>query len=135
MKALKQQLHPHFLFNALNAVSGLVRLGENTQAVEALARVSSLLRALIGSTGRPDVTLEEELAYCRTYLEIEKLRFDQRLSFSIEASPESLLAEVPTLLLQPMVENAIKHGIARRRSPGAVLASGRKCGASVSAWK
>lgn len=118
MKALKQQLHPHFLFNALNAVAGLVRLGENAQAVEALARVSSLLRALIGSTGRPTVKLEEELAYCRTYLEIEKLRFDARLNFSIAAAPESLVAEVPTLLLQPMVENAIKHGIARRRAPG-----------------
>jgi two-component sensor histidine kinase len=120
MKALKQQLHPHFLFNALNAVSGLVRLGENAQAVEALARVSSLLRALIGSTGRPVVKLEEELTYCRTYLEIEKMRFDARLSFSIDAAPDSLAAEVPTLLLQPMVENAIKHGIARRRTPGEV---------------
>lgn len=118
MKALKQQLHPHFLFNALNAVAGLVRLGENAQAVEALSRVSALLRALIGSTGRPVVTLEEELAYCRTYLEIEKMRFDARLSFAIDATPESLVAEVPTLLLQPMVENAIKHGIARRRTPG-----------------
>jgi sensor histidine kinase YesM len=118
MKALKQQLHPHFLFNALNAVSGLVRLGENAQAVEALSRVSELLRALIGSTGRPVVTLSEELAYCRTYLEIEKMRFDARLNFSIEATPEALVAEVPTLLLQPMVENAIKHGIARRRTPG-----------------
>lgn len=118
MKALKQQLHPHFLFNALNAVSGLVRLGENAQAVEALARVSSLLRALIGSTGRPVVSLEEELAYCRTYLEIEKLRFDQRLNFSIDATPAALVAEVPTLLLQPVVENAIKHGVAGRRHPG-----------------
>jgi len=118
MKALKQQLHPHFLFNALNAVSGLVRLGENAQAVEALARVSSLLRALIGSTGRPVVSLEEELAYCRTYLEIEKLRFDQRLHFFLEASPAALVAEVPTLLLQPVVENAVKHGVAGRRNPG-----------------
>lgn len=118
MKALKQQLHPHFLFNALNAVAGLVRLGENNEAVEALARISSLLRALIGSTGRPVVSLEEELAYCRTYLEIEKMRFDVRLNFSLTASPEALAAEVPTLLLQPMVENAIKHGIACRRNPG-----------------
>ncbi len=118
LKALKQQLHPHFLFNALNAVAGLVRIGENTQAVEALARVSSLLRALIGSSGRPVVLLGEELGYCRTYLEIEKLRFDQRLHFSIDAAPETLAAEVPTLLLQPVVENAIKHGIARRRNPG-----------------
>lgn len=118
MKALKQQLHPHFLFNALNAVSGLVRLGQNAQAVEALSRVSALLRALIGSTGRPIVTLAEELAYCRTYLEIEKMRFDARLNFAIEATPDALVAEVPTLLLQPMVENAIKHGIARRRTPG-----------------
>lgn len=125
MKALKQQLHPHFLFNALNAVAGLVRLGENAQAVEALARVSSLLRALIGSTGRPVVKLEEELAYCRTYLEIEKLRFDARLNFSLDATPDALAAEVPTLLLQPMVENAIKHGIARRRTPGWVRIAAR----------
>ena len=120
MKALKQQLHPHFLFNALNAVSGLVRQRENARAVEALSQVSALLRALIGSTGRPEVTLEEEIRYCETYLSIEKMRFDQRLSYSFDVSPEAAVAEVPTLLLQPMVENAIKHGIACRRHPGVV---------------
>ncbi len=120
MKALKQQLHPHFLFNALNAVSGLVRQHENARAVDALSQVSALLRALIGSTGRPEVTLEEEIRYCETYLAIEKMRFDQRLNYTFDVSPDAAVAEVPTLLLQPMVENAIKHGIARRRTPGTV---------------
>lgn len=118
MKALKQQLHPHFLFNALNAVSGLVRQRENGQAVEALSQISALLRALIGSTGRPEVTLEEEIRYCETYLSVEKMRFDQRLNYAFDVSPEAAVAEVPTLLLQPTVENAIKHGIACRRHPG-----------------
>ncbi len=125
MKALKQRLHPHFLFNALNAVSGLVRQGENQRAVIALSQVSALLRALIGSTGRPEVTLEEEIGYCETYLSIEKLRFDQRLDYSFDVAPDALVAEVPALLLQPMVENAIKHGIACRRNPGRVLITAR----------
>lgn len=125
MKALKQQLHPHFLFNALNAVSGLVRQKQNERAVTALSQVSALLRALIGSTGRPEVTLEEEVNYCETYLSIEKLRFDQRLNYSFDLAPEALVAEVPALLLQPMVENAIKHGIACRRNPGQVRISAR----------
>jgi hypothetical protein len=125
MKALKQQLHPHFLFNALNAVSGLVRQRENDRAVTALSQVSALLRALIGSTGRPEVSLEEEVGYCETYLSIEKLRFDQRLDYAFDIAPEALVAEVPALLLQPMVENAIKHGIACRRNPGRVRISAR----------
>ncbi|MBA4135950.1 MAG: hypothetical protein C0518_01385 [Opitutus sp.] len=125
MKALKQQLHPHFLFNALNAVSGLVRQRETERAVTALSQVSALLRALIGSTGRPEVTLEDEMSYCETYLSIEKMRFDHRLNYSFDVSPDALVAEVPALLLQPMVENAIKHGIACRRNPGEVRISAR----------
>jgi two-component system LytT family sensor kinase len=131
MKALKQQLHPHFLFNALNAVSGLVRQGQNERAVTALSQVSALLRALIGSTGRPEVTLEDEINYCETYLAIEKMRFDSRLHYSFDIAPPALVAEVPALLLQPMVENAIKHGIARRRNPGEVRVSARLDGETL----
>jgi sensor histidine kinase YesM len=125
MKAHKERLHPHFLFNALNAVSGLVRRRDNERAVDALNRMSILLRGLLSTEARKLIPLEQELDYCRTYLDIEKLRFDEKLLVEFKVDPALQQALVPALLLQPLVENTIKHGISRRRSPGRVIVSAR----------
>jgi sensor histidine kinase YesM len=125
MRALKERLHPHFLFNALNAVSGLVRRQDTGRAVEALTQMSHLLRALLGNSERKFLPLEQELDYCRIYLDIEKLRFDERLQVEIAADPLVLKTPVPALLLQPLAENAVKHGIARRRAPGRIFIEAR----------
>jgi two-component system, LytTR family, sensor kinase len=121
LAALKQQLQPHFLFNCLNALSALMRDGENMRAIDGLAKLSGLMRALMQTTGVQNVELGREIDYVQRYLALEKLRFDDRLTVEFDLEDETLGATVPTLLLQPLVENAIKHGIARRRSPGRVV--------------
>jgi hypothetical protein len=131
LAALKQQIQPHFLFNSLNAVAGLVREGRPDRAVESLAQLSSLLRLLITTSGRLEVDLALELDYVQRYLAVEQLRFGDRLQTRFEVDAECLPALVPTLLLQPLIENAIKHGIARRASPGRILVRARRDGAEL----
>lgn len=117
--ALKMQLHPHFLFNTLNAISSLMH--ENVKAAdEMLNQLSEMLRATLLSSDIQEVTLEEELKLLRLYLEIEKTRFGDRLRFEIKVDPETDNAYVPNLILQPLVENSIRHGINKRRGPGYV---------------
>ena len=128
MRALKERLHPHFLFNALNAVSGLVRRRDTDRAVDALNQMSHLLRALLNNSARKFIPLEQELDYCRIYLDIEKLRFDDKLTVEFAIDPLAHQVPVPALLLQPLAENAIKHGLARRRSPGRVRIEARISG-------
>jgi hypothetical protein len=123
--ALKQQLQPHFLFNCLNAISALMRDGDNRGAIDALAKLSGLMRALMQTVGVHEVELAREIDYVQRYLDLEKLRFDERLQTRFDFDEESLGAVVPTLLLQPLVENAVKHGIARRRSPGLITIRAR----------
>lgn len=125
MRALKERLHPHFLYNALNAVSGLVRRHESARAVEAITQMSHLLRALLSNSGQKFLPLEQELDYCRIYLDIEKLRFEDKLTVEFAVDPLALPARVPALLLQPLAENAVKHGIARRRNPGRIRIEAR----------
>lgn len=120
LAALKQQVQPHFLFNSLNAVAALVRAGESGKAVETLARLSGLLRRLMSGAGRPEIELHQELDYIQDYLAVEQVRFEERLRTEFDADEACLRALVPTLILQPLVENAVKHGIARRRSPGRI---------------
>jgi two-component system LytT family sensor kinase len=120
LDALRHQIEPHFLFNALNAVSGLVREGANERAVETLARVSEFLRHLLQESGRQEVPLAEELRFATMYLGIQQVRFAERLAVDVQVGPGLEHAIVPRLILQPIVENAIKHGIARRVQPGAV---------------
>jgi hypothetical protein len=120
LDALRHQVEPHFLFNALNAVSGLVREGANDRAVETLARVSEFLRHLLQESGRQEVPLEEELRFATMYLGIQQVRFAERLRVDVQVAPGLGQAIVPRLILQPIVENAIKHGIARRAQPGAI---------------
>lgn len=124
LAALKQQLQPHFLFNSLNAVSSLMREGASGKAVETIALLSQLLRDLLSHTGQQEIELRREFAYVECYLSVEKVRFEDRLITHFDADEESLDALVPTLILQPLVENAVKHGIAKRVNPGRVSVSG-----------
>ena len=128
LAALKQQVQPHFLFNSLNAVSALMREGEGAKAVEALAQLSTLLRQLMAHAGRPELELRRELDYLQCYLSVEKVRFEERLLVHFDADDECLGAAVPTLILLPLVENAVKHGIAQRRHPGRVAITAQRVG-------
>jgi len=119
LQALKMQLHPHFLFNTLNSISAL--LDEDVEAAdEMLARLGDFLRMTLENSGAQEVTLQEELEFLRCYLEIEHVRFQDRLTVSFDISAETLEAQVPNLLLQPIVENAIRHGIVSRSEPGRI---------------
>ncbi|MCP3162118.1 sensor histidine kinase [Myxococcus qinghaiensis] len=120
LQALRAQLDPHFLFNTLNAVVGLVRQSRNPEAVDALVELGDLLRASLEGRGDHEVPLSEELELVRRYLGIEQLRFGRRLESHLEPEAETLIARVPSLVLQPLVENAIKHGTSRRVSRGHV---------------
>jgi len=113
LDALKMQLHPHFLFNTLNTISVLMK--EDTEAANRmLVRLSELLRTALKSTNTHEITLRQELEFLRSYLEIEQTRFHDRLKISIKAPPETLDARVPNLILQPLVENAIRYAVTPR---------------------
>jgi two-component system, LytTR family, sensor kinase len=114
MQALRSELNPHFLFNALNAVSGLVRRQENDAAVRMLARLGELLSATLDQKRGPQIPLREELLLLDRYLDIERVRFGDRLVIEVRHGPEADAALVPTFMLQPLVENAVRHGISRR---------------------
>lgn len=114
LRTLELQLHPHFLFNSLNAVSGLVRRGDSAGAVKMLAGIGELLRRVLDNAGRQLVPLEEEIDFIRRYLDLQSLRFRDRLETSIEVEPAALTVPVPTLILQPLVENALEHGVGGR---------------------
>jgi two-component system, LytTR family, sensor kinase len=110
LQSLKMQLQPHFLFNTLNSISTL--LHEDAEAAdEMLARLGDFLRLTLDNSGAQEVTLQEELEFLRCYLEIEQIRFQDRLTVQMEIDPETLDALVPNLILQPIVENAIRHGV------------------------
>jgi two-component system, LytTR family, sensor kinase len=119
LQALKMQLHPHFLFNTLHAISSLMR--KDVEAADSMiSRLSDLLRLTLENTGVQEVTLRQELEFLERYLEIEQTRFRDRLQVRMEIEPETFDAQVPNLILQPLVENAIRHGIAPRSAPGMI---------------
>jgi len=120
LSALRQQIEPHFLFNTLNTVAGLVREGKNDRAVDMIAGLSDLLRRTLQTSDRQQVALGEELDIVETYLEIEKARFAERLQVKMEVPEELKSARVPSLVLQPIVENAVKHGIAKSAQGGEI---------------
>jgi signal transduction histidine kinase len=120
LQALKMQLHPHFLFNTLNAIAALVRKNENKAATDMLAGLSDLLRLALENVGAQEVSLKRELEFLERYLEIERIRFADRLHVHMRIAPETLEARVPNLILQPLVENAIRHGVAVRATSGVI---------------
>ena len=122
LQALKMQLQPHFLFNTLNAISALIP-AEARPARRMVARLGDLLRIALEHEETQEVTLREELAFLEPYLEIEQARLEDRLTVVREIAPDALDARVPHLILQPLVENAIRHGIAPRIEPGRVTIS------------
>lgn len=120
LSALKMQLQPHFLFNTLNAITVLVRQGKADLAEEMLGRLSDLLRCVLEDVEAHEVTLRREFEYLRLYLSIQQVRFQDRLKIDISADPETLDAAVPQMALQPIVENAIRHGIGRLSIAGRI---------------
>jgi len=125
LQALKVQLHPHFLFNTLNSVSELMHQDVNT-AERVITRLSDLLRMALENIGLQEVPLSQELDFVKGYLEIEQLRFQDRLRVELDIAPESLDCRIPNLLLQPIVENAIRHGIAKSSELGLIQIFTRK---------
>jgi two-component system LytT family sensor kinase len=123
LSALKMQLQPHFLFNTLNAIMVLVRQQKGGQAEEMLARLSDLLRCVLDDVETQEVPLRRELEYLQLYLSIEQVRFQDRLRVNISADPASLDAAFPHMGLQPIVENAIRHGIGRSSAAGKIRIS------------
>ncbi|WP_158543217.1 sensor histidine kinase [Dyella psychrodurans] len=121
LKALRYQVHPHFLFNTLNAISTLVVDERPRDATRMIAQLADFLRTTLSHHASNEVTVEEELSFTERYLEIEKVRLGQRLVVELNIDAKALAAAVPYLLLQPLVENAIRHGIARRPAGGRLL--------------
>ena len=126
LNALKMQLQPHFLFNTLNAIMVLVRQQRGREAEETLARFSDLLRCVLEDVEAQEVTLRRELDCLQLYLSIEQVRFQDRLHIGMSISPEVLEAAVPQMALQPIVENAIRHGIGRRSAAGRIRISAER---------
>lgn len=129
LAALLRQMEPHFMFNTLNSIAGLVRDDRKAAAVNMIVGLSEILRR--GSQNqKPEVTLAEEVEYLQRYIDIQKVRFGERLSYRVDVPKALMSAEVPSLLLQPLVENAIKHGLAERVAGGEIrVAATRKEGA------
>jgi two-component system LytT family sensor kinase len=117
LEALKMQLHPHFLFNSLNSILPLV-FRDRDAAARTVVRLGDLLRLSLASGSTPLISLAEEIEFLKLYLEIQKTRFQDRLTVALQIDPDVIDARVPNLILQPLVENAVKHGVAGR--PGAV---------------
>jgi signal transduction histidine kinase len=120
LEALRRQIEPHFMFNALNSIAGLVRDSRNDAAVEMIVALSDFLRHAAEDSTRPQVPLAQEVEHLLQYLQIQKARFAERLQVTLSIPPELLAMQVPSLILQPLVENAIKHGISKRVQGGQI---------------
>jgi hypothetical protein len=131
LRALQMQLEPHFLFNTLNAITTLVELGRQKEAAEMLSHLNVILKSTLKRTTPEKVPLSEELEFMENYLAIEQIRFADRLRVEIKVDPTALDGLVPCFLLQPIVENAIRHGIAHCETEGRVEASARRDGNSL----
>jgi two-component system, LytTR family, sensor kinase len=126
LASLKMQLQPHFLFNALHTIGTLVRTGQANEAVRIVAGLGDLLRAMLDDAATQEVPLRQELSFLRSYLEIEQIRFSDRLHVVFAVDDETLDATVPHLILQPLVENALRHGIAPAARGGRLIVSARR---------
>jgi hypothetical protein len=132
--ALQMQLHPHFLFNTLNAITVLARDRDSVGTVRMLTLLSELLRDVLRADKGHEVTVEEELAFTRRYLEIELVRFADRLSVRESIDDAARELRVPVFILQPLLENALRHGIAPRAEGGTVTIGARLDGADIELW-
>jgi len=130
LQALKMQLHPHFLFNALHSVSALVHTNPEA-ADKMIARLGDFLRLTLDSAAAQEVPLRQEIEFLNCYLEIERIRFRDRLTTRLEVDPQVLNCRVPNLILQPIVENAVRHGVAPRSAPGHVEVRAYRAGSSL----
>jgi len=119
LELLKMRLHPHFLFNTLHAISTLTRR-HPALAERMISRLGDLLRMTLENSETEEISLQQELEFLQGYLEIEQMRFQERLTVHLEIDPAALDASVPNMLLQPLVENAVRHGIARREAGGRI---------------
>jgi two-component system LytT family sensor kinase len=123
LDALRRQIEPHFLFNTLNSIAAMVRGGQSDSAVRMIAVLSDFLRRILDDVARQQVPLRDEMEFAQTYLDIQKVRFADRLQLRIDVPAELGTAQVPSLILQPLVENAVKHGIAKRAQGGEIAIS------------
>jgi two-component sensor histidine kinase len=128
LKALQMQMEPHFLFNTLNAITSLMVQGRNKEAIRTMTHLSEILRATLQRKAPEKVPFAEELRIVESYLAIQQVRFAGRLEVKIDATEEAMDGLVPCFLLQPLVENAIKHGIAPRRQGGSIETSIKRVG-------
>jgi signal transduction histidine kinase len=126
--ALRMQLHPHFLFNSLNAIGVLVRDNDTAGASRMLELLSDVLRQVLTGTRVQDTTLAAEISFIQNYLAVEQIRFADRLHVVYDVDPQVLTAIIPAFILQPIVENAMRHGIARRSEAGTVTIAARREG-------
>jgi two-component system LytT family sensor kinase len=126
LESLRMQLHPHFLFNTLNGIVGLVRDHKNDAAVSMLVGLSDLLRHTLEHSDRQEVELNEEINFIKLYLGIQQMRFSDRLQINFNIDPATSKALVPNLLLQPLLENALRHGIGRSADAGAITVSSKR---------
>jgi len=131
LETLKAQLHPHFLFNTLNAIVTLMRKGETAAAIRMVGGLSDLLRQSLDTMAVQEVPLEQELAMVRKYLDIQQVRFEDRLKVTYEIAPETVNLLVPNLILQPLAENAIRHGIGRMTEPGKINITSHRAGSRL----
>lgn len=131
LAALRRQMEPHFMFNTLNAIAGLVRDRRNDAAVSMIVGLSEFLRRASEDSHRLQVTLAEEVEYLQRYLDIQQVRLGDRLRVSVDMPADLLDEQVPSLLLQPLVENAIKHGVAKRVAGGTVRVAGARRNGSL----
>src|SRR5580692_3713063 len=128
LRALQMQLEPHFLFNTLNAVTTLVELGRREQALETLEHLNTVLKLVLKRNTPSKIPLAQELEVLESYLAIEQVRFADRLRVDINLDPNTLDGLVPCFLLQPIVENAIRHGIAQCEDSGWIETSAQRVG-------
>src|SRR5512138_535923 len=129
--ALEAQLRPHFLFNALHAVSSLVRGGDRQGAIRTIAGLGELLRAALRDGGDQEILLADELRFAERYLDLERVRFEDRLAVRFEVDPAVADALVPRFVLQPLLENAVRHGVERRAAGGTVVVRAAREDASL----
>lgn len=125
LRTLEAELHPHFLFNTLHAISTLIH-SKPDAADRMISRLSDLLRLTFDRSGAPRIPLQEEVEFLQKYLEIEQTRFQDRLTVEFDIDPDALDAEVPRMILQPLVENAIKHGVSPKPGPGLIRVSAHR---------